>query len=190
MISHISPEAKSENFHGEKVTATNSDTWKIAGLPMNRIMDSAMDQLFHKLVHKEIINFEEFHMDILDMFSTLNAALPGKHYDMPSHEEVEYMLDQVLFNMWKELDPNKKKEKFVDFMTKLKQSKADDFTLITGLVTPPAAMAAKKAGESVTPLKIIKLVPDVVFVPSATILALISVKIFQKMVKHDQHPTS
>lgn len=152
---------------------------------MKRIMDSAMDQLFHKLVHKEIINFEEFHMEILDMFSTLNAALPGKHYDMPSREEVE-----VLFNEWKELDPIKKEEKFVDFMTKLKQSKVDDFTLITGLVTPPAAMAAKKAGESVPQLKIIKSVPDVVFVPSATILALISVKLFQKMVKHDQHPTS
>uniref|UniRef100_A0A7C9EZ90 Uncharacterized protein n=1 Tax=Opuntia streptacantha TaxID=393608 RepID=A0A7C9EZ90_OPUST len=59
------------------------------GLPMKRIMDSAMEQLFHKLVHKEIVNFEEFHMEILDMFSTLNAALPGKHYDMPSHKEVE-----------------------------------------------------------------------------------------------------
>jgi len=100
------------------------------------------------------------------------------------------MSEQVLFNEWKELDPIKKKEKFIDFMTKLKQSKVDDFTLITGLVTPPAAMAAKKAGESVPQLKIIKSVPDVVFVPSATILALISVKIFQKMVKHDQHPTS
>ena len=63
--------------------------------------------------------------------------------------------------------------------------------MITGIVTPPAAMVAKKAGERVPALKLIKVVPDVLFVPSATFLALISVKVSRKvfhnrMLKKDQ----
>ncbi|GAB4861972.1 hypothetical protein Ancab_037226 [Ancistrocladus abbreviatus] len=55
-------------------------------------------------------------------------------------------------------------------------SKLDDFTLIKGLVTPPAAMVAKKDGENASQLKLIKAAPDV-FVPSASVLALILVKL-------------
>lgn len=64
---------------------------------------------------------------------------------------------------------------------RLNLSKLDDSTIITGLVTPPAAMVAKRAGETVPQLKLIKAIPDVVFVPSATVLALISVKLSRKM---------
>lgn len=61
-------------------------------------------------------------------------------------------------------------------------SKLDDSTLIAGIVTPPAgAMAAKKAGESLPQLKLIKTIPDVIFIPSATVLALVSVKLSRKM---------
>lgn len=64
---------------------------------------------------------------------------------------------------------------------KVNLSKLDDSTLITGIVTPPAAMAAKRAGESVPQLKLIKTIPDVIFVPTATVLALVSVKLSRKM---------
>lgn len=67
-------------------------------------------------------------------------------------------------------------------MKRVNISKLDDFTLITGLVTPPAAMAAKRAGESVPQLKLIKALPDVIFVPSITVLALVSAKLSQKMI--------
>lgn len=67
-------------------------------------------------------------------------------------------------------------------MKRVNISKLDDFTLITGLVTPPAAMAAKRAGENVPQLKLIKALPDVIFVPSITVLALVSAKLSQKMI--------
>lgn len=63
----------------------------------------------------------------------------------------------------------------------VKLNKIDDMTMITGIVTPPAAMAAKRAGETVPQLKMIKAVPDVVFVPFATVLALFSVKISRRV---------
>ena len=55
---------------------------------MKHIMDSAMEQLFHKLVHKEIVNFEEFHMEILDMFRYIYqeqlAFLPPPPFSFPN----------------------------------------------------------------------------------------------------------
>lgn len=66
--------------------------------------------------------------------------------------------------------------------TKVNLSKLDDCTMITGLITPPAAMVAKKAGGNVPQLKIIKAIPDVIFVPSATVLALISAKLSRRII--------
>ncbi|PNX96391.1 hypothetical protein L195_g019597 [Trifolium pratense] len=48
--------------------------------------------------------------------------------------------------------------------------------MITGIVAPPAAMVAKRSGQSVPQLSALKVIPDVIFVPTATILALIAVK--------------
>ncbi|KAL2460894.1 Calcium-binding EF hand family protein [Abeliophyllum distichum] len=109
----------------------------------------------------------------------MNAALPGKHYDVPLPKEVK-----VCFEEWQRADDDTEKKKvFIDFMRKkVNLSQLDDSTLITGLVTPPAAMAAKRAGESVPQLKLIKAIPDVIFVPSATMLALVTVKLSRKMV--------
>jgi hypothetical protein len=58
--------------------------------------------------------------------------------------------------------------------------KVDDSMLIAGIVTPPAAMVAKRAGETILRLKALKAIPDVLFVPSATLVALISVKFFRR----------
>ncbi|KAL6964950.1 hypothetical protein U1Q18_036006, partial [Sarracenia purpurea var. burkii] len=86
------------------------------------------------------------------------------------------------YKEWKEVKEPKRREVFVKFIKqKMKLSKVDDTTLITGLVTPPAAMAAKRAGESVPQLSMIKFIPDVVFVPSATVIALISVKLSRRI---------
>lgn len=47
-------------------------------------------------------------------------------------------------------------------LKKVKPSKLDDVIMITGIVvSPPAAMAAKRAGENIPQLKLIKLIPDV-----------------------------
>ncbi|KAL3516870.1 hypothetical protein ACH5RR_023772 [Cinchona calisaya] len=136
-----------------------------------------MGTLHRQFIEKDVNNFQEFHVAILDIFSTVNAALPGKHYDVPPLKEVK-----ACFEKWSLADDLDKKSLFMELMKKqMNLSKLDDSTLIIGLVTPPAAMAAKKAGETVPQLKLIKAIPDVIFVPSATVLALISVKLSRKM---------
>ncbi|GJS74265.1 hypothetical protein Tco_0707106 [Tanacetum coccineum] len=147
------------------------------GLPTTQMLNLVMGTLHSKFMEKDIRSFDDFHVAILDMFSTINAALPGKHYDVPPPKKVE-----EIFVKWKGAKDAEKKKLFIDFMkTSVSMSKFDDSILITGLVTPPAAMAAKRAGESLPQLKAIKVIPDVLFVPSATVLALISAKLSKKM---------
>ncbi|OVA11896.1 hypothetical protein BVC80_747g20 [Macleaya cordata] len=70
---------------------------------------------------------------------------------------------------------------FIDFVTKnVSPSKVDNFTIMLGVATPPAAMALKRTGESLPQLKMLKLVPDVIFVPSATLITLISMKLTRR----------
>lgn len=88
---------------------------------------------------------------------------------------------QDFFKQWNESKEDKKKV-FTDFMIKnVNVSKVDDSMMITGIVAPPAAMVAKKTGQSVPQLSAIKAIPDVIFVPTATILALIAVKVTKRM---------
>ncbi|GAB4844291.1 hypothetical protein Ancab_037654 [Ancistrocladus abbreviatus] len=150
------------------------------GIPSTQMSSLVMGTLYDSFIEKDITTFEEFHVAILDIFNSFNSALPGKHYDVPSRQGVE-----TCFTSWKEAGNSAgRKQVFIDFMkNNVGLSKLDDSTLITGLVTPPAAMVVKKAGENVPQLTIIKSIPDVVFVPSATVLALISVKLSRKIVQ-------
>lgn len=87
---------------------------------------------------------------------------------------------QNLFQKWQEESSNeeKRKELFTEFMNKnVKVRKVDSSMMLTGLVAPPAAMVVKRAGETMPQLKPVKYIPDVVFVPSATVAALVAVKI-------------
>ncbi|XP_074323691.1 uncharacterized protein LOC141660600 [Apium graveolens] len=147
------------------------------GLPSTQMLSLVMGTLYRKFIEKDIKNSEDFQKAILDIFDTINSALPGKHYDVPPQKEVE-----ACFAEWKEAKEPERKKLFTEFMTKnVILGKLDETSLVTGLVTPPAALAAKRAGESLPQLSIIKSIPDVIFVPTATILALISVKVSRRM---------
>ncbi|XP_065874265.1 uncharacterized protein [Euphorbia lathyris] len=151
------------------------------GLPMpsTQMVGFVMGTLYKQFIEKDINNFDDFHIAILDIFNTFNSALPGKHYDAPSRKELE-----ACFSTWQDAadKAEERKEIFIKFMKKhVHLSQLDDSALVTGIVTPPAAMAAKKAAENLPQLKLIKYVPDVVFVPTATVLALVSVKLTRRM---------
>ncbi|XAR63253.1 hypothetical protein NMG60_11023129 [Bertholletia excelsa] len=149
----------------------------IGHVPSQQMLNFALGTIYGQFIRKDVHNFEDFHIAILDIFNNFNASLPGKHYDVPSREEVE-----AFFKIWEGSEKSEKRKLFIDFMKKeVKPSKLDDTTMITGLMTPPAAMAAKRAGESVPQLRMIKAIPDVVFVPSATVLALVSVKLSRRI---------
>ncbi|XP_075094894.1 uncharacterized protein LOC142173319 isoform X1 [Nicotiana tabacum] len=151
-----------------------ANQWK--GLP-TQVIGKVTGKFHESFVDKNITDFEEFHLTILDMFVTVNGALPGKHWIVPSRDKIE-----ECFEKWKQLDEEGKKKKVLEFMEKnIKLNRLDQTSLIIGLATPPAAMAAKKAGEGVPQLKFIKSIPDVLFVPAATLVALASVKISRKI---------
>ncbi|CAL1380787.1 unnamed protein product [Linum trigynum] len=148
------------------------------GVPSTQMIGFVMGTLYKQFVDRDIQCFDDFHFAILDIFNSFNSALPGKHYDAPSRKEVE-----ECFHAWtKAGDGSAKKELFVAFMKKkVHLSRLDDSTMVTGIVTPPAAMAAKRAGENVPQLKMIKYIPDVIFVPSATVLAIVTAKLTKRM---------
>ncbi|XP_061347804.1 uncharacterized protein LOC133293282 [Gastrolobium bilobum] len=133
--------------------------------------------LYDQFIKKEIKDFDDFHIAILDIFNNFNTALPGKHYDAPSHGEI-----WDLFNKWNGAPKEHKKKIFTEFMIKnVSISKVDDSMMITGIVAPPAAMVAKRTGQSVPQLSVMKAIPDVAFVPTITVLALIGVKLTKRM---------
>ncbi|CAL5195263.1 unnamed protein product [Lathyrus oleraceus] len=140
--------------------------------------------LYDQFMKKEIKNFDAFHTAILDIFNTINMALPGKHYDAPSNKEIE-----DFFKLWHKSEEEDKNRIFTDFMIKnVNISKVDDSMMITGIVAPPAAMVAKRSGQSLPQLSLMKSIPDVIFVPTATILALIAVKVTKRMTLKKLNP--
>ncbi|XP_027337716.1 uncharacterized protein LOC113851433 [Abrus precatorius] len=134
--------------------------------------------LYDRFIERQIKDFDAFHAAILDIFNAINMALPGKHYDAPAHREIE-----MFYEEWhSESREDTKKEIFSKFMyNNVNLSKADESMMITGLVAPPAAMVAKRAGQSLPQLSVVKSIPDVAFVPTATIFALIAVKLSKRM---------
>ncbi|GLT67770.1 hypothetical protein SLA2020_400540 [Shorea laevis] len=147
------------------------------GLPSTPILNFVMEKFYNQFAGKEIKDFCDFHMAILDLFNTINSALPGKHYDVPSRKEVE-----ACFKAWKKAEVQEEKRKvFVNFINERVNLNVDQPMVITGIITPPAAMLAKRAGEKVSQLKAIKAIPDVLFVPSTAVLALIYVKFSRRL---------
>lgn len=85
-----------------------------------------------------------------------------------------------MFEQWKEIEKEEKRKKFIEFINeKVNMNKVDESMLITAIVAPPAAMMAKKTGQIVPQLALMNAIPDVVFVPSATLLALTAIKIIR-----------
>ncbi|KAK5793003.1 uncharacterized protein LOC108488823 [Gossypium arboreum] len=147
------------------------------GLPSTQVLSYVFKSLHEQFTESEINNFDDFHAAILDILNVISAALPGKHYDAPSRREVE-----KCFKEWEnEKNPEKKKKIFMKFIKEIKLSQLDNTTIITGIVTPPAAMAAKKAGEFLPHLSMIKSIPDVVFVPSVTMATLVISKLSRRL---------
>ncbi|XVF59327.1 hypothetical protein PTKIN_Ptkin07bG0267000 [Pterospermum kingtungense] len=151
------------------------------GLPSAQMLSYVFKSLHEQFTDTEIKNLDDFQVAILEILNVINSALPGKHYDAPARSEVE-----KCFEEWKaEEDPAKRKEVFIKFMKQIKLSKLDNTTIMTGIVTPPAAMAAKRAGEFLPHLGFIKSIPDVVFVPSVTMAALVISKLSRRLYRRN-----
>ncbi|KAI9109790.1 hypothetical protein K1719_018831 [Acacia pycnantha] len=125
------------------------------------------------ILDKPIKDFDDFHMAFLQIINTINSVVPGRHYDVPGYGEIE-----TLYNKWKDTAEKDKEKLFEEFIRDhVNMRSVDRSMILTGLAAPPAAMVAKRAGESLPQLKIIKVVPDLLFVPSSTLLALVGCKL-------------
>ncbi|KAI4352728.1 hypothetical protein L6164_006949 [Bauhinia variegata] len=152
-----------------------SDTWKWSDTSRkwsnaSQMLISVAGTLYSQYVEKDINDFDSFHIAVLHIFNAINTAMPGKHYDAPSYKEVE-----ELFRIWQaETEEERRKKFFTEFMRKNVNPSITmyDFTTILGMVAPLVAMVVKRGGETLPLLKFLKDIPDVVFVPTATALAL------------------
>ncbi|CAK8540580.1 unnamed protein product [Lathyrus sativus] len=160
----------------------NTSLMRGKGLSTSQVLSLVMNKLYKQFVEKDTKEFGAFHVAILDTFNTMNVAVPGKHYDAPSYKDVK-----EVFKRWKESDEEDREEMFIDFMNKnVNLNKVDESMIITAIVAPPAAMVAKRTGQTTLPqLKFMNAIPDAVFVPSATVLALIAVKLLRLMFKEN-----
>ncbi|KAK4414605.1 hypothetical protein Salat_2873500 [Sesamum alatum] len=119
------------------------------GLPTQQMLGLVMGTLHRQFIEKDIKTFEEFHMAILDTFSTVNASLPGKHYDAPSPKEVE-----ECFREWKAAGESEKKKVFTEFMKKkVNLSKLDDSTLINWNIDTSSCYGGQREPVRVSPAK-------------------------------------
>nr|ACU24225.1 unknown [Glycine max] len=148
---------------------------EVASKRMSMLTGTLYDRIIKQ---RNIRELNEFQIAILDIFNAINMALPGKHYDAPAHDDI-----QKCYETWtKSEGAEKKKEAFTRFISEnVNLSKADESMMITGIVAPPVAMVAKRTGQTVPQLSVIKAIPDVAFVPGATILALIAIKLTKRM---------
>ncbi|KAF4402283.1 hypothetical protein G4B88_003204 [Cannabis sativa] len=168
--------------HWECLHLTLGQLWKHMTRSLySQMLDYLSGKVYNEFVAKNISTPDDFQVAILDIFNTLNTGLPGKHYDVPPRDEVK----EFFYNVWNKASSEDKRTKFVKFIAMhVKPNKIDRATMITGIVTPPIAMAAKRSGENVPQLKMIKAVPDALFVPFTTVVALFSVKITRRFITY------
>lgn len=100
---------------------------------------------------------------------------------------------QDCFDDWKRISEDEDKEKETEkkkclegLLAKAKPSKTDNRVVYFGMAVPPVAMIGKKYGESMPTLGFLKLVPDLVAIPLATLLGLGVVKYTRVNLKPDE----
>lgn len=94
---------------------------------------------------------------------------------------------QKCFDDWKATkDEDKRKECLKTLLANAKASKTDNRVVYFGMAVPPVAMIGKKYGESMPTLGFLKLVPDLVAIPLATLLGLGVVKYTRVNLKPDE----
>ncbi|XP_074584989.1 uncharacterized protein LOC141840815 isoform X2 [Curcuma longa] len=147
----------------------------LSGIPS---VDSLTTDKVYDNFFKDAKNYSAFHTGFIQLCSEFNTIMPGKHYILNAR------IDDIkkLYDEWAKKDKTdeQKKELVVNFLKdNIEEYKPSSAAMIaTGLVAPGAAVALKKSAQKVPQLKLLRLdlVPNAVFVPTATLLSLIAVR--------------
>ncbi|XP_037455803.1 uncharacterized protein LOC119326208 [Triticum dicoccoides] len=141
--------------------------------------------------NKDTRTFEEFHLAYVEFCKYFNTVLPGQDFDTPDLEDI-----RTFHKKWAAADEPGRKKMFTEYMQEnVHEAKVDDSLFImAGLAAPAAAIIAKKSGESIPQVKKFKvhLIPNVVFVPLCTLVAIMGATAVQmsKKSKDNNKPTS
>ncbi|KAF3336113.1 hypothetical protein FCM35_KLT20620 [Carex littledalei] len=144
-------------------------------------VSSVTTDQFYERFFKDIQKFDQFHTAFIDLCRFINDVMPGKHFDAPTKDEIKKFYEK---NWMSNSEPEIRKEKltaFVKEMVKERKTDNDKTVIITGMVVPAAAVVLKNTAENLQPVKRFKLhlVPNFVFVPTCTFLALAGVQLMQ-----------
>ncbi|XP_078178635.1 uncharacterized protein LOC144572835 [Carex rostrata] len=156
------------------------------GLP--GVSSLGTDQLYANFFEGEdITKFENFHIAFIDLCKFLNDVVPGKHFKAPTKEEIKGFHEK-----WSQTEPERRKELIAFVNEKVKEVKTDDkLVIFTGMVVPAGAVALKNSAENIPQVKRFKLhlIPNFVFVPTLTFLALAGVQLMQVSRKGKEQAT-
>ncbi|XP_039122420.1 uncharacterized protein LOC120258980 isoform X2 [Dioscorea cayenensis subsp. rotundata] len=135
-------------------------------------IESVLVDIFVLSFKDKILNFEEFCEAFLDICSKLNSIMPGRHFCVPLQEV------KLCYEEWKDSNSGLDEEEKKNLIIRLLNEHAvinhtNDSVLMTGLITPPVAMIFKR------------LVPDFIFVPAVTVIAVIVAKMIQNIKQND-----
>ncbi|KAK1303738.1 hypothetical protein QJS10_CPB11g00294 [Acorus calamus] len=146
----------------------------VMGKGVPGLLSFPRDRIFDRCF-KNVDSFEKFHLAFLNVCSEFNSIMPGNHFETPSLDRIEEFYDK-----WKnKKDETARKQYMVDRLKELmKPGKTGKAMVLTGLVAPSAAMSLKRVAEGTPQIKKFRvdMVPDVIFVPSITLLALLGAK--------------
>ncbi|KAJ7961897.1 putative Calcium ion binding protein [Quillaja saponaria] len=155
-----------------KKSLTNAQTH--TGQPSKQELIFVLRTLYAQST-ENINSFEDFKNLVHDIVNAFSSVLPVMDFNPPSQKEVE-----DCYTIWNEAKEPERKKIFITFMMKkVNPSILDDTKMIARIVT--AAMVIKRAGGTVPELRVVKDIPNIVFVPSATMLALIYIKLSNRI---------
>lgn len=146
---------------------------------MKRIVDHVFEY-FSGHSGNDRLNFHELYAAVLLVYNDINKHFPGPHYDPPTREEVQAMVEIFDTNNDGFLD----REEFARFIEKFTSriaKKVGRTLLIFAIAAPALAIATKRATEGVPHVgKFVRRVPNGVYASLVTAIVLFLEKRSQK----------
>lgn len=149
------------------------DQWKQKQL--RKITDRVFDH-FKNETGCASLTFEELYIAVLLVYNDLNKYLPGPHFDPPSKEQVQAMVQKCDINLDGEID-REEFEGFIQQLTEDTLSLVSEGLIVTLAVAPTLAILTKRATEGVPGVgKVVQRLPNSVYASLVTL----AVVLFQK----------
>ncbi|ERN00213.1 uncharacterized protein LOC18428260 [Amborella trichopoda] len=145
-----------------------------------RSMPDYSNKIYNKILNeaKTGVEFEEVHIAVLEIINQFNKVMPGTHFDPPSRKVVQEFYKSI-FEPAEKKDKKERLKEFIRAHLNVTRASSKSNYLI-GLSVPYLSLLGKRAAQKVPQVSMVSVVPDVVFVPFATLLALVGAKFYEQ----------